>query len=250
MQPLSVVLRSRFYCAWLLMVLAAPALAFESAPYFPLSAGQQWIYKSRIQTGPRTSLPFIGLNANSRRDGTKTIVTKSGDIYNDIRTTLIDSNNSWDAVHELFHYRNDFEGITLHFYDRQPSGGIQCGPLLQALKYLPPLVELGLTYRSEASIPCSGSGFNWIIKWDVTIKLLGYEQVKVPAGTFDALKMERTVVYNYSTDMRLKQTDFDRLWLAQGIGVVKAEGRVTNHQTKEVIDTHGDELISTSLKRK
>jgi len=233
---------------WLsLLLLSSTAQAFESAPYFPLRGGDLWNYKAWIKTGPRISLPFIGLPPNSRKDGTKTITLKTGPLYKNVRSVQADSKSSWDPVRELYDLNNNSEGITLYAIDRQPNGGLICEPFTQPLRYLPPLVELGQTYQASADFYCGAGGQRFLLHWDVKIKLVGFETVTVPLGKFKALKIERSVEYNYTLDPNMKQTDIDTIWLVEQIGLVKSKGRVVNSASLALINEHEDELISTTL---
>ena len=242
------IMRDSLVAVWLsFLALSSAACAFESAPYFPLNGGDLWNYKAWIKTGPRISLPFIGLPPNSRKDGTKTITLKSGPLFKDIRSVQVDSKFSWDPVRELFDLTNNREGITLYAINRQPNGGITCEPFTQPLHYLPPHVELGQTYQANAEFYCGAGGQRLQFRWDIKIKLVGFEPVTVPLGKFNALKIERSVEYNYTLDPSMKQTDIDTIWLVEHIGVVKAKGRVVNSSSLGLISEHEEELLSTTL---
>lgn len=242
------IFRASQAAVWLnLLLLSSVAHAFESAPYFPLSGGDTWNYKAWIKTGPRIGLPFLGMPPNSRKDGTKTITLKSGPLYKNVRSVQADSKSSWDPVRELYDLSNTNEGITLYAIDRQPNGGLICEPFTQPLRYLPPLVELGQSYQASAEFYCGAGGQRFLLHWHVKIKLLGFESVTVPLGQFKALKIERSVEYNYTLDPSLKQTDIDTMWLVEHIGMVKSKGRAVNSSSLALISEHEDELISTTL---
>jgi hypothetical protein len=230
-----------------LFALSNSAQGFESAPYFPLHVGDYWNYNAWIKTGPRTSLPLIGLAPNSKKAGTKTVKIKSGDLFNGTRSVQADSKYSWDPMREISDLTNNFEGITLYAINREPNGGVSCEPFTRPLRYLPPAVELGMTYRANGDFPCGAGGQRWLFHWEVKIKVINFEEVTVPAGKFKSLKVERSVEYNYTLDPRLKQTDIDTIWLVDHVGVVKAQGRIVNSGSLGLVSEHAEELISTSL---
>jgi hypothetical protein len=68
---------------------------------------------------------------------------------------------------------------------------------------------------------------------DTTYTALGYETVTVPAGTFNALKIEQ------SADMGGSEPTIQTLWYVQDVGLVKS--------LIEVGETYVNELVSYNI---
>lgn len=88
---------------------------------------------------------------------------------------------------------------------------------------VPALVTVGETYRSSGAtrlaVPRYGS---FRFRYDFTSRITGFEQVTVPLGTFDALRVEwRLDVSGTVQGEFVETTTSETMWLAGGVGVVK-----------------------------
>jgi hypothetical protein len=81
---------------------------------------------------------------------------------------------------------------------------------------VPPGARTGLTlstgarYRSERS--------NDVLAWNQQLRVSGWERVQVPAGAFDALRIERMIRFKHPDVFRFDPVRTDVLWYAPAVG--------------------------------
>ncbi len=178
--------------AWTILAIDDGGEAFE---YFPLKAQNYWAYK--------VSLPDN--KAYSQ------IVLVNSDIGQDIRAVvLINQIPQMEVVYKL-----NEEGL---FRTKQisPEGVSTLNP-----------IQLVLASKLDP-----GSSWSWEAtegKGKETAKVVGFEKVTVPTGTFEALLVQYEGVYNDGTAY------FEKTWFVKGVGYVK------------VVSTVGDMTITKEL---
>jgi hypothetical protein len=171
----AIVLSLGIYYAWA----AEPGV--DGAGYYPLKAGNKWAYKETFSDGA--------------------VIHHQEDVFGDGQDTVrvvLARNGAYFAE---IHYRLTDEGIfktkVISAYGVDDSKPVQ--------KVLPARISAGYTWNWESENK----------KAKETAKVVGFEKVTVPAGTFDAVLVQYTGNAEDGTEYT------DKTWFVKGIGYVK-----------------------------
>ena len=174
--------------------LSLPATAQHSiATHFPLSEGQTWEY---LENGTVTVL--------------KEVLVGLEDV-NGVDTFVLETNGG-EVGFGQERYTNDALG--LRFHRASDAGG--------AGTFVPPVVVLGDSFTAGQTFGSTGNvvvGGGFMLPYSSSTTVVGPATITVPAGTFDTTVIEVTITIG-----GLPTTD--RLYLADGIGVVRGEANI------------------------
>lgn len=180
-----------------------PAVSSEGPcdnPYYPIVDGATWVYETE-EMGPATHTMATG------QDNTFTVTVESENSTSTLAGTCTD------------------EGIVL--MDQGLGGSFQSdsGTSTVTTQYedgitLPDDIQVGDDWSQTMSLIASSGDQSLSAEIVTNYKALGYESVTVPAGTFEALKIEQTGTMNMMGQEILTK---GMLWYAQGVGSVKSE---------------------------
>lgn len=201
------------------------AFGLTAAAYLPLAPGNTWTYldvddgvsSTRTKTVSANKVLFNGTYAYE-------LVSSTGSKYYELN----DQNGSWE-----------FGGYS--------SGGLKVtfSPSVQGL---PPTFDVGqafsrsttATYSSQSGATASGP-----VTWFT--RVMGFEYVTVPAGTFYAVRLDSSMtmtVTNHYTGATITLTGDDSTWLAENVGEVKS---VTSGSDGTSVTSGSSELLQYSL---
>ena len=178
-------------------VLATIDVGGEALEYFPLKARNYWAYKVSLPDNKAYS-QIVLVNSNSGQD---------------IRTVVfINQMPQMEVV-----YKSDGQGL---FRTKQISAeGVNTLSPMQTV--LPSEVSLGSVWSWEAT---EGPGKE-------IAKVVSFEKVTVPVGTFEALLVQYEGVFNDGVAYS------EKTWFVKGVGYVKAVTTVGGTTiTKELLD--------------
>lgn len=170
--------------------------------YFPLTPGSEWKYLDAYENFPYSvRVPFELVTINK----VKTRSLKS----------MIDGSKSY--------FTNDSQGIRLHrfYFPRVPVPGYGVRSL--SLTASPPVLfaaegaETGQTFNSQGSLRAVIYGLGSAsMPYTASYTFLGYDTVKVPAGTYNVIKLKGEM-------NGFGEVISETYYLAKGIGMVKYE---------------------------
>jgi len=89
---------------------------------------------------------------------------------------------------------------------------------------LPPVINPGDTWQQSADFEASSPDFNLSGRFVFNYTAVGYENVTVPFGAFNALRVDATIRIEVSGFRILAGTYTTSTWMVPEIGVVKSEG--------------------------
>lgn len=190
---------------WLCFVgFSISASAFPAADYYPLRQGDRW-------TG--------------NEDGTTITKTVSGGAYvlpNGAVASIIDSTQGYRS------YRiNDALGLRIAGGYASPSSS---DPTSLSMTLDPPFVDLaadvvlGQRVASEGAAVLVSNGRSANLSYSGSSTPVRFETVTVPAGTFNALRVEQQVrIYGNGANGPVDMTSTETQWLVSGVGPVKSE---------------------------
>jgi hypothetical protein len=185
----------------------------DAMAYFPLAAGNQWLYNS---TDSSTNTPLLIFDVTAAVNGTKTV-------QGQLATILTHTNSSTAAAPTDQYYASSGGGIT-YLGTTDPADTIT--PLLIPYPQLLFPVTTGtvssiagknLTFGKDAA------GKAITLNLTQTIVNSGLETVSVPAGTFANAMKQVTTVNGTAVDgsQSILVSGTDTVWLAPGVGQVK-----------------------------
>jgi parallel beta-helix repeat protein len=192
-------------------------LTVQTAPYFPIDSGDFWTYQGDGHSFTRTVLP-----------GTVTIGGQATKVFQD-------DNGS------INYFSNDSAGIRLH-RQFQPDAEIGLrSPVDLEVTFSPPIVLANATMAVGQTVVSNGTATTnklprvgvLTLGYSSSFTVQGFENVTVPAGSFEAVKLQGSV--NVGGDV-VSET----LYLVKNIGVVKLI------DTSEGI-TETAELVATNV---
>jgi hypothetical protein len=172
---LAIVLSLGVYYVW------AKESGDAEAGYYPLQAGNQWTYKETNFNGTvdyRQEKVFDGENDT-------------------VRVGMISNGVSFAEIH----YRLTVDGI----YKTKVISAYGVDDSKPYQKILPVRISAGYTWNWESENQTAKE----------TARVVGFEKVTVPAGTFDAVLIEYDGNYEDGTAYT------DKTWFVKGIGYVK-----------------------------
>ncbi|MGD9946071.1 MAG: hypothetical protein AB7S98_22825, partial [Burkholderiaceae bacterium] len=86
----------------------------------------------------------------------------------------------------------------------------------QPLPLLPPQLSVGAQLRR--SVHYRGAGGSRVLYWGDWLTARGWEQLRLPAGDFLALRIERMINFEHLDIFRQEPRRFDTLWYAPSVG--------------------------------
>ena len=186
-------------CYLLAHSLASIAAAAELAvDYFPLHSGNSWIYSENRSTNNTLTVLGGAVNVNG-------IATKQ------IR----------DSYGEISYYTNDTHGLRLH-KESDAEGFVTYDP---PIKYAHSQLNVGdvISSSGTASLYLPDYGiYSFSVNYTATARVRAIENVTVPLGTFQAVKV---VVYVRITgsvlDVPVDLSMVETTWAAKHIGPIK-----------------------------
>jgi hypothetical protein len=187
-----------FLAMLLVIAIVTRAEALQISDFFPLQSGDFWTYQGDGGSFTRTVLP-----------GTVTIDGQATKVFQD--------DNGF-----INYFSNDSAGIRLH---RQFEEDAEIGlgfPVDLRVTFSPPIVFANATMFVGQTVFSNGTATtNKLPKvgvvtfgYSASFTLQGFENVTVPAGSFEALKLEGSV--NIGGDIV-----FETVYLVKNIGAVK-----------------------------
>lgn len=190
----------------------ASAETMSTKDYFPLESGLEWTYEQN------------GLN-------TVTMTVLSGSEYvNGVQTKVVRQSGGEYSGTKVY-YTNDSNGIRRHkeFSPDVYIDGFDFADMTVILsppmKYADQTATIGELNNSSGSakITISGLGtFN--LDYDSAIKIVGLENITVPLGNFDAIKIQSSLTLSgYIYGEYFTETTTSTYWLAEHIGPVKEQ---------------------------
>lgn len=194
--------RSLFYVLWLIflqLMFLSSSFAFQMADYWPIKAGNLWIFDNEIITCSSNTKKFGQYNARKMFFGS--------DFCGDL------------CGNHLYFYLGSEGLLLVSTYDDGDSNDFSATPI----KLFSAEMQIGQSVTS--TIPATTLDPDQLT---IIATLLGKETITVPAGTFtDTLVLDLFVDDSPTSEYR------EKLWLAKGVGPVKIE-RVnetpTNHE--------------------
>ena len=177
--------------------------------YYPVVNGASWTYQNTVQgETPFTEIDSISIN----EDGTFTItvtVTESETVLN-----YGSCENEGVAIFDSSYFSGDYT---------DNSNGSSHTTFSTEGVTIPNDIQVGDEWSQTLSTdPGSAGGDpNSSLAIEVTYKALGYETVTVPAGTFQALKIEQS--NSLPTESFFAALPHRFTWYAEGVGIVKSE---------------------------
>jgi hypothetical protein len=199
---------------WTLLLLGIAALGLGWAkcdhPYFPVRQGWTWTYKQSGQVNGTYSLTVTSANDQGF---TLRYASKEGSF--DLR------------------WRCDASGLVS--LDQSPLGQDQ-GFKLETTNAkgvtLPSQLRVGLawtySYDLKGSLKSQGEAMTITGKSTTSAKVTALEAVRVPAGTFQAFRVESTTKTEMAMDLgglrqpMPSQSFAETVWYAEGVGMVKS----------------------------
>ena len=182
----------------------------KTFPYLPLRAGNRWKYD--VKVGSKTKAITIKVSRTQVPIGGK-------------KTTEVT-----DSKGDKIYFTNDHRGIRRH-RELYPSVRIDGAGRRQVVgTYSPPLRQLPASFRigqtniSRGKVSVEVEGFQTIkLRYRYTSKAVAIEEVKVPFGTFDAIRISETVTISGKIDgQSVSETESRVFWVAKDIAEVKS----------------------------
>jgi hypothetical protein len=200
----------------------------DTMEYFPLAAGNQWLYNS---TDSSTNTPSLIFDVTAAVNGTKTV-------QGQLATIVTRTNSSTAAAPTDQYYASSGGGIT-YLGTTDPADTIT--PLL--IPY--PQLLFPVTTGTVSSITGKNLAFGKDVAGKaITLSLTqtivnsALETVSVPAGTFTNAMKQVTTVDGTAVDgsQSIPVSGTDTVWLAPGVGQVK-ETLVANASGTSITNT-------------
>ena len=200
-------------------VIPAPSptpISLCANPYFPSTLGNTWEY-----SGSNTAL-----GAYTRMD----TVSRSS-----VESFSVDSNLA--GISYSVNYSCSSAGLTANDPVQQYAGALISGPnaplnvKLTSVSgiTLPAKIVPGDTWQQTADFSASSPQLNASGTIAIDYTAVGYENVTVPLGTFNALRVDVTIRI-LVTPLKIEAGSYSAsTWLVQDVGMVKSEG--TSHVT-------------------
>jgi hypothetical protein len=196
--------------------------------YFPLAAGNEWLYNS---TDSSTNTPSLIFDVTAAVNGTKTV-------QGELATIVTRTNSSTTDVPTDQYFASSSGGIT-YLGTTDPADTIT--PLLVPYPQLLFPVDTGTVSNvigKNLAFGKDGAGKAITLNLTQTIVNSGLESVNVPAGTFANAMKQVTTVTGTAVDgsQSVPVSGTDTVWLAPGVGPVK-ETTVANASGTSVTST-------------
>ncbi len=204
------------------------AAASLAADALPLETGNSWLYTNLLS--PEDELRVVTGSAPVGSSTTLVLETIGG--TNDGGMQFLTNGGGGLQVRKLI--------LALALGDAETE------ELSPPLTLLPAEFDVGTMLMGmgivSVTIDFFGTPTTFDTRWESTVAVTAFEQVIVPAGTFDAFRVESTL--GFSTlppfPLPIEITLSDTSWYALGVGVVKQEGVFDG-------DPFSLELVSTNV---
>ena len=226
-----------------LCVLSAPSHADFSADYFPLNVDSYWLYD-----GTATVYQDTGISVSHAT--TKTLAKQGMGFSGALTTTLLDDDLSpilGQGGRALWYFANSLNGITL--YQTSRPGATDCTPYAPPIIYFPTSFTIGDTFNGSADFTCHVNSNDYPIQVNRVARILGYEKITVPAGTFDALKLEENIIWTETITgipVPIQWRAHHVSWYAYKIGEIRRKWE--DYNPKNALDVNGElNLIASDL---
>lgn len=219
-----------FLCLDLLYA-GEPVTVAQSADYFPDGHGNRWVYRGQITEGPLQIIDHKFFSNVSTVTGTKSIKGVTVTVFHDTNPGNHGPSDSF--------YRRDAAGIV--YYGSEPGTPLEQQIIPYQIFRFPLVLpssyqqfdRTGLDFGSDMD----RDGVNEKVDVQGWSRLIGYESITVPAGTFpDAIKVEAkmTMRIHLSASQRvINGFDVMTAWFAKGVGLVKYSERQELSAVKE-----------------
>ena len=219
-----------FLCLGLLYA-GEPITVAQSADYFPDGHGNRWVYRGQITEGPLQIIDNKFFSNVSTVTGTKSI--------KGVTVTMFHDTNPGNHGPSDSFYRRDAAGIV--YYGSEPGTPLEQQIVPYQIFRFPLVLpssfqqfdRTGLDFGSDMD----RDGMNEKVDVQGWSRLIGYESITVPAGTFaDAIKVEArlTMRIHLSGSLRvINGFDVMTAWFAKGVGLVKYSERQELSAIKE-----------------
>lgn len=180
-------------------------------PYLPLRSGASWTFAAT--------------------EGTLTWSISSAGGSTDSASAVMDV--AFPAGSMTTHWTCTPAGIVSYDFGSISAGGIGAlvamdvtetsGVWLPPAELLTPGYSWGISYTTAISAPGIGAAVDMTSTTDETMTVVGTETVSVPAGTFQALRVDSTMVSSISGMMLEVPTmaSNSTFWYVEGIGIVR-----------------------------
>ena len=198
---------------------AAPPASPSATPgadcdnvYLPTSAGSTWTYSSSSSLSSGTG----------GRTVTTTKVGKDS-FFHDVQ-----------LLHPPLHYEVSWQctpqGLVEYgggvLASLNSSGKVKIDILKNAGVSLPRSISIGDTWSQTTEIQMTSESLNGTGRWIGNFKAVGPEAVTVPAGSFNAMRMDGTLKSESDPYPSLNLTVEGSSWYAPGVGLVKNAGHI------------------------
>jgi len=188
---------------------------FALADYFPLVGGMTRTYQMQVTEGDKTDTSIV-------------TTTVRGEMVEFAGSEAVEMRRSRDGHHTSSTFYSMGEGgLMLHGQSqRTPTGWRETRFAPTLLQMCPADLSVGMSVVSAA--PWEGTGLNgvqWAGAYQQQLDVIGFEQVIVPAGAYNALKIRFQIAATQTSDKPDRAINDDYYaWLVEGIGVVKEQG--------------------------
>lgn len=222
----------------------------RTADYFPKMKGDRWVYQSHIKLATFVSAPFVPIPGGGEWFGETGVELKFETAEGmKFPTLLLSAPYRAAGIGSFYntYFTNNDDGVTVYAlkYILGPMHGdvpVSCKPFAPPILWLPNHIATGQTYSSKDKLYCTIRGMTIEESFSRKVKVLGFEDVTVPAGKFRALKLEHLVEFQMSGTQPYIQHDF--IWLAPRVFLVKLKGSVEEKLSHRKTNEYLDELKS------
>ena len=195
-----------------------PVRLEKSGELFPDRKGNRWKYRGEVVRTPLQQVSTTKFENVSTVTGTT--------IIQGVEVTVFHDTNPGNHGPSDSYYRRDAAGIV--YYGSSPGTALE----KQVVPYQ--VVRFPLTFPSsfeqfdrkglDFGRDLDGDGANEQTDLAATVSLIGLERVSVPAGTYEALRVEARMTIRFhltKTQQAVLGHDTMTAWFARGIGLVK-----------------------------
>ena len=216
----------------LILGLAAQATAaFLAVDYLPIAPGDTWTYAvNGSGTMTRTVLPEL-----ETVNGVPTYILEDAGGGFTGRRQNVTNGTAGARVHKIF--------------EPDSSGPDTTGVFDPPQIYLGVEVDAGEVIESNGDIALTFEGYGtYPLSYSASTHVIGVETVVVPAGTFDALRVDTSLTISGTIlGEPISETSLETDWLAFGIGTVKAVADGDTFELSEsdrlAADSDGDAIL-------
>ncbi len=185
-------------------------------PYFPTTSGDRWEYSgTNSLLGNYTRVDVIASSSNATFTQESTLDTITYSVPYDCTAAGLTSQNPVQQ----------YAGALLN----SPNAPVSVKLSSNSGVTLPDSVAPGATWQQTADFEATSSQINVNGRFVFDYTAVGLESVTVPAGTYNALRVDATIHIQVTSLHVPAGTYTITSWWAPGVGLVKSEG--TSHVT-------------------